>query len=784
MKKKKERGLELMTGLLAGSILAMSEALAAAGVSAGQTDNFQDGTSAGWENGQSCNEDNISTGGPAGNGDGYIRVSSPAVRCGHTDSKLVTLNRTRWTGDYSGQGVKQISMDLKNFGSAALPIRIAIREGTGGSGTPGYCSTAVSVPNDGQWHNYSFSLDGSMSPINSPQPLATDLANVQELRILSSAQPSLSGDAISAQIGIDNITAKGAAPSISGQPQSQPSAHVGENISFSVTASSAPAASYQWSKNGAPLSNGGNISGATSSSLSLNNIQTSDSGSYDVVVSNPYGSTPSQTASLTVQAAAPTITSFGPLNPAVLPGQSVQFTVLASGTQPFTYEWQFNDQDIPNAPSQDTYTVSSLPANIGNYRVIVHNSAGQATSVESRPTLLSLLTVGPTLGGIVNPGSSAYSQGSRVTLTAMPYPGWAFTGWPGDPSGNANPLTITMDSAKSFQANFANPGNACFDVLSGVTHWWSGEGNANDLMGAAHGTASGVTYSAGNTGQAFNFNGDSAYLDLGNDAGTFKAYGFTIEFWIKVPSTITRQEEVLCKRSTCNLNTSFWDIYNDSSGHPIFEMVDDAGHHLSLPLSKAVNDGTWHYVVFARDGRTLYGYLDGLLDSTLDSGVHLNVSPGAALLAGTGPCVGSDRSAFSGALDEITLYEGTTLWPTAIAAIYQNGKCRGVVTPPLPGLIAWWPLENEPGYVNDIISGNNAIGISQHDGRVGEAFELPAVAPLIFPSSSSLTVPSAFTVEAWVWDQSLGSFDNIFSKANDSGQYHHRLMLNSSHVGL
>src|ERR1043166_6927501 len=100
-------------------------------------------------------------------------------------------------------------MDLRNFGSIALPIRIAIREGTGGSGTPGYASTtAFNLAADGQWHTAVFSLAaGTLTPINSPQPLATDLANVQEFRLLSSGSPSLLGDSISARIGGDNIAA-------------------------------------------------------------------------------------------------------------------------------------------------------------------------------------------------------------------------------------------------------------------------------------------------------------------------------------------------------------------------------------------------------------------------------------------------------------------------------------------------------------------------------------------------------------------------------------------------
>jgi hypothetical protein len=52
--------------------------------------------------------------------------------------------------------------------------------------------------------------------------------------------------------------------------------------------------SYQWTHNG------GNISGATTTALSIASAQTSDAGSYALVVSSPYGSATSSTALLSV----------------------------------------------------------------------------------------------------------------------------------------------------------------------------------------------------------------------------------------------------------------------------------------------------------------------------------------------------------------------------------------------------------------------------------------------------------------------------------------------------
>jgi uncharacterized repeat protein (TIGR03806 family) len=83
------------------------------------------------------------------------------------------------------------------------------------------------------------------------------------------------------------------APTITTQPQSQ-TVNTGSNITFTVQATGTAPLSYQWKFNGA------NIAGATNSSLSLLNVQTNNSGTYAVTISNAGGSVTSANAVLTV----------------------------------------------------------------------------------------------------------------------------------------------------------------------------------------------------------------------------------------------------------------------------------------------------------------------------------------------------------------------------------------------------------------------------------------------------------------------------------------------------
>ncbi|HXR05519.1 MAG TPA: immunoglobulin domain-containing protein, partial [Verrucomicrobiae bacterium] len=81
-------------------------------------------------------------------------------------------------------------------------------------------------------------------------------------------------------------------PTITSQPQSQMLA-AGQSASFSVGASGVET-SYQWSFNSTAVSD------ATNASLTLTHIQTTNAGSYTVVVTNMAGSITSAVATLTV----------------------------------------------------------------------------------------------------------------------------------------------------------------------------------------------------------------------------------------------------------------------------------------------------------------------------------------------------------------------------------------------------------------------------------------------------------------------------------------------------
>jgi phosphodiesterase/alkaline phosphatase D-like protein len=85
----------------------------------------------------------------------------------------------------------------------------------------------------------------------------------------------------------------GSVPNITGQPQSVTNL-VGSTATFDVTATSCGAISYQW-RFGASV-----LAGATSSTLTITNVQNTNAGDYRIVLSNAAGSRTSDVAVLTV----------------------------------------------------------------------------------------------------------------------------------------------------------------------------------------------------------------------------------------------------------------------------------------------------------------------------------------------------------------------------------------------------------------------------------------------------------------------------------------------------
>jgi len=193
--------------LFLGSVMSSQAAITLASLST-----FQNGSLNGWANGGSAADPvNVATGGPAGAGDRFMRVTSDGSGPG---GRLTVFNRGDFAGNYIGSGVQAISMDLLNTASLPLTIRFSLRDAPDSSARGYVTTTGFSLPGDGLWHSAVFSLaPANLTPINGPAAPATFLTNVAEARIFHSPVANTTlGVNFAGSFSVDNIRALAAVP--------------------------------------------------------------------------------------------------------------------------------------------------------------------------------------------------------------------------------------------------------------------------------------------------------------------------------------------------------------------------------------------------------------------------------------------------------------------------------------------------------------------------------------------------------------------------------------------
>jgi hypothetical protein len=182
------------------------------GLTIGQTDNFESGTTENWVINllgsgappPAALPANIPSGGPGGADDNYLQLT--AVGGGGAGSRLLAINVGQWAGNYSGTGVKAIGMDLRNLGATDLSIRLYLENPLAAPPTDTAVTTAALLPAGGDWTHVEFAVDPLALTALTGDVNAL-LANVTALRIFHSSAATFPGLPIVASLGVDNITA-------------------------------------------------------------------------------------------------------------------------------------------------------------------------------------------------------------------------------------------------------------------------------------------------------------------------------------------------------------------------------------------------------------------------------------------------------------------------------------------------------------------------------------------------------------------------------------------------
>jgi subtilisin-like proprotein convertase family protein len=508
-------------------------------------------------------------------------------------------------------------------------------------------------------------------------------------------------------------------PFIFGQSGNQTVA-VGANPTFNVSATGTAPLTYQWQLNGGP------IGGATSSSLTLSNVQSTDSGGgYNAIVNNGFGSATSVVAILTVLTP-PSITP-QPQNATNFAGTTASFTSGATGSPTLSYRWQFNGTPLADGSritgsGTSSLTISNVQnIDAGNYTLVVTNTVGSTTSA-----VAVLAVIGPpTISG--QPVSRTVIVGTNVSFfvaasgagplgyqwrkgTTILSDGGRITG-----SGNSllSISSVQTNDAGGYQVIVTNLaggvtssvatltvttslGGCLGSAPAGIIGWWPGEGNALDVAGTDNGSLVGgaTANTPGVVGNAFNFDGTNGYVSI-PDNSLLRPTNLTIECWVRFTSlnspgnASVGQQYIVFKQNS--RTTGQFEGYTlgkerlSPSDFFTFQVTSSSGASASVDSTTAIQTGVWYHVAATRGPNYIQIFVNGKLEAQASVSFPQDYGPFPLYFATSGQSYW-DRK-LSGNLDEVSLYN-RALTTNEIAAIYaagSNGKCQGNSAPSIIG---------------------------------------------------------------------------------------------------
>ena len=250
-------------------------------------------------------------------------------------------------------------------------------------------------------------------------------------------------------------------------------------------------------------------------------------------------------------------------------------------------------------------------------------------------------------------------------------------------------LLVTFISATIALTALADV-TTCVPAPPGLVGWWAGESNANDSAGTNNGALyGGMSFAAGEAGQAFKFNGGSGYVEMPASAGldVGAGAGLTFECWIK-PATLADAQPLVEWNSGANPGLHLWisppPPYGSGSGSIYVNLIDTAGAYHTLCTGAGIlNTNSFQHVALSYDkasGMTSL-YYNGALVALAWLG---SFSPQTSVPLYLGKRISeAPFVAFDGLLDEVSLYN-RALAAAEIQAIYNAGsagKCSAGSAP-------------------------------------------------------------------------------------------------------
>ena len=193
-------------------------------------------------------------------------------------------------------------------------------------------------------------------------------------------------------------------PQLVASPAGQ-SVALGIGFALETTVLGTEPLSYRWTQNGVTLP------GFTNATLEIGESALTNSGAYQLTVTNLYGAATSQVAQVSVFAPPRLTVTNTPETNRIASGQSLVLSVTNVGTGPFTYSWRLDGDTFATTETPTLVLTNLAVTNAGQYSVVIGNYAGQITVILAQVTV-----TGPPVI-TQDPASTIVASGRPVLFT-------------------------------------------------------------------------------------------------------------------------------------------------------------------------------------------------------------------------------------------------------------------------------------------------------------------------------------------------------------------------------
>lgn len=256
-----------------------------------------------------------------------------------------------------------------------------------------------------------------------------------------------------------------------------------------------------------------------------------------------------------------------------------------------------------------------------------------------------------------------------------------------DASGNTNQANVDITVAHS------RPSPSCTPPPPGLTGWWPGDGNTDDIIGGRSAVLLGdATTGPGLVDQAFVLDGVGDFVEVPhNSALNFETGDFTVALWAFFNDTAG--EQVLAEKYIQSFSgfSQGWTFTKLDDNVLLLAMAEASGGWAGVSTSEPlpITAGTWnHFAATRRSGR-LTTFVNGVPVASAKV-PSVNVDSSSSLKFGhrgspdDTPDSEDDRGFFlNGRIDELQIFVGRALPAAQIKAIFETG--RAGVCKKLPG---------------------------------------------------------------------------------------------------